>query len=199
MTTSTNTFPVTRPTRMFYRKEKLRGACWEYEISGGWITVPVGADVRHVLHHSFSFYRPRDATIRTRDGIETVRRAGAEQWFFPDRWFSLLRFTTPDHRSIGYYVNFSRPLQLVRENYYSDTDLELDLWLDLDGTLTELDRDEYEEEIREQRLTAEWAEAVDAAAQDVTLAVQHCIDRHGQDVECTRDPEYGIPEFILLA
>lgn len=199
MTTDKDARLVSRSDRMFYRKEKLRGACWEYEISGGWIDVPVGNDVRHVLRHTFSFYRPRDATIRTLDGIETVRRAGAEQWFFPDRWFSLLRFTTPDDRTIGYYVNFSRPLQLVRENYYSDTDLELDLWLDLDGTLTELDRDEYEEEIREKRLTAEWAKAVDAAAQDVTHAVRQCIDLHGQDVERSRDPEYGIPEFILLA
>ena len=27
-------------SRIFYRKEKLRGACWEYEIDGGWR--PVG-------------------------------------------------------------------------------------------------------------------------------------------------------------
>jgi protein associated with RNAse G/E len=187
------------PGRLFYRKEKLRGACWEYEISGGWLEVPVGDSVRHVLRHAFSFYRPRDATIRTGTGTEIVQRAGAEQWFFPDRWFSLLRFTTSDDRTIGYYVNFSRPLQIVRENYYSDTDLELDLWLDLDGTLTELDRDEYEAEIQSNRLTAEWAQAVELAARNVTMAVQQCIARHGPDVEQTRDPQYGIPEFILRA
>jgi protein associated with RNAse G/E len=128
-----------------------------------------------------------------------VQRAGAEQWFFPDRWFSLLRFTTSDDRTIGYYVNFSRPLQIVRENYYSDTDLELDLWLDLDGTLTELDRDEYEEEIRSNRLTQEWAQAVEVAARNVTRAVEQCIAEHGHDVEQTRDPRFGIPEFILKA
>lgn len=189
----------TRPDRLFYRKEKLRGACWEYEISGGWILIPTGDTVRHILRHSFSFYRPRDATIRTLQGTETVRRAGAEQWFFPDRWFSLLRFTTDDGRTIGYYVNFSRPLQRVRENYYSDIDLELDLWLDLDGTLTELDRDEYEEEIKTRRLSLEWAEAVEAAAHDVTLAVEQSIAAHGPDIERTRDPDFGIPEFILLA
>lgn len=184
---------------MFYRKEKLRGACWEYEISGGWLEVPVGQTVRHVLRHAFSFYRPRDATIRTASGTEIVQRAGAEQWFFPDRWFSLLRFTTADDRTIGYYVNFSRPLQILRENYYSDTDLELDLWLDLDGTLTELDRDEYEAEIRAQRLNEEWARAVEQAAHDVRVAVQACIAEHGRDVEQTRDPDFGIPEFILKA
>lgn len=190
---------TTASSRLFYRKEKLRGACWEYEIAGGWLEVPAGDTVRYILRHAFSFYRPRDATIRTTHGTELVRRAGAEQWFFPDRWFSLLRFTTDDDRTIGYYVNFSLPLQVVRENYYSDTDLELDLWLDLDGTLTELDRDEYEDEIRNRRLTPEWAAHVEQAASSVTSAIQHSIEAHGHDIEQTRDPEYGIPEFILLA
>lgn len=200
MNTRVNSCPVpTNTGRLFYRKEKLRGACWEYEISGGWLEVPIGDSVRHVLRHAFSFYRPRDAMIRTPEGTEIVRRAGAEQWFFPDRWFSLLRFITDDNRTIGYYVNFSLPLQAVRENYYSDTDLELDLWLDRDWTLTELDRDEYEEEIRNQRLTPEWAAAVDIAARDVTQAVAHTMGNSIGDVEETRDPVFGIPEFILLA
>lgn len=200
MITTRDTCPVT-PTssRLFYRKEKLRGACWEYEISGGWLEISNGTTVRRVLRHAFSFYRPRDASIRTVNGTEIVRRAGAEQWFFPDRWFSLLRFTTEDDRTIGYYVNFSRPLQVVRENYYSDTDLELDFWLDRDGTLTELDRDEYEEEIRNQRLTAEWATAVDIAARNVTQAVQQTLGGGQLDVDETRDPVFGIPAFILLA
>ena len=199
MTTPTSRCSGGPPGRLFYRKEKLRGACWEYEIAGGWLEVPVGNTVRHILRHAFSFYRPRDATIRTPYGTEVVQRAGAEQWFFPDRWFSLLRFTTADDRTIGYYVNFSRPLQIVRENYYSDTDLELDLWLDLDGTLTELDRDEYEEEIRCHRLSEDWARAVEHAAERVRHAVAECIAEHGQDVERTRDPRFGIPEFILRA
>lgn len=198
MTTTGGRCPEsTKPDRLFYRKQKLGGACWEYEISGGWIQVPTGNTVRHILRHAFSFYRARDATIRGPGGTEVVRRAGAEQWFFPDRWFSLLRFKTIDDRTIGYYVNFSRPLQIVRENYYSDIDLELDLWLDLDGTVTELDRDEYEEEIRARRLTTEWAEAVDAAARNVRIAVEQTILEPGRDVEHTRDPLHGIPEFIL--
>lgn len=198
---STNDPGLVRPkrTRLFYRKQKLQGACWEYEISGGWLVVPFEDEDRHILHHSFTFFRPREATRRTADGVETVQRIGAEQWFFPDRWFSLLRFTTSDDASIGYYVNFSRPLERVRENYYSDVDLELDLWLDLDGTLTELDRDEYEAEIGTARLTTEWASAVDEAALNVTEAVRACIGELGPNVEQTRDPVFGIPEFILRA
>lgn len=199
MDTNTNDRPAQKRRRLFYRKQKLRGACWEYEISGGWITIPTGDTVRRILRHEFSFYRPREATIRTLSGTETVRRAAAEQWFFPDRWFSLLRFITADNRTIGYYVNFSLPLQEVRENYYSDIDLELDLWLDLDGTVTELDRDEYEAEISSNRLSRDWAEHVEAAAADVIRALEDCMATYGPDVECTRDPQHGIPEFILKA
>jgi len=188
-----------RRTRIFYRKEKLQGACWEYEISGGWLDVPVDSDTRSILRHAFRFYRPREATRRTSDGTEVVLRSAAEQWFFPDRWFSLLRFTTDDDESIGYYVNFSRPLSEVRRDYYADIDLELDLWIDLDGTITELDRDEFEREIASSRLSPEWAEAVTAAAADVTSAVTECVAKNGPDVEKSRDPRFGIPEFILKA
>jgi len=195
--TPTPPSPVVRPARIFYRKQKLQGACWEYEIAGGWLTVPFQNEQRQILHHEFTFFRPREATRKTPDGVETVLRIGAEQWFFPDRWFSLLRFTTEDNASIGYYVNFSRPLERVRENYYSDVDLELDLWLDLDGTLTELDRDEYEAEIDAARLQSEWKDSVDRAAADVTEAIARCLAENGPDVESTRDPIFGIPEFIL--
>jgi protein associated with RNAse G/E len=189
-------------SRLYYRKEKLRGACWEYEIAGGWLTVPdpaSGTGERHLLRHAFSFYRPREALIRTQDGIETVERTAAEQWFFPDRWFSLLRFTTADDRTVGYYVNFSQPLSELRANYYRDLDLELDLWLDLDGTVTELDRDEFEEAIRAERLTPEWATAVATAEARVTRAVSDTITEIGPDLEQTRDPVSGVPGFILRA
>lgn len=185
--------------RLFYRKEKLSGACWEYEISGGWLTVNDGIHDRSLLRHVFRFYRPREATIKSVHGRESVRRSHAEQWFFPDRWFSLLRFATEDDRSIGYYVNFSLPLQTIRENYYSDTDLELDLWLDLDGTLTELDRDEYQAEIDADRLSKAWAAEVERAAVSVREALQRTRTELGPDVEATRDSQFGIPAFILWA
>ncbi|MEZ4625718.1 MAG: hypothetical protein R2843_13190 [Thermomicrobiales bacterium] len=100
--------------RMYYRKEKLRGACWEYQIEGGWLTLPAHCGDRQVLHHSFTFYRPRTVEVRTEHGLQTLERTGAEQWFFPDRWFSLLRFTTCDNQTVGYYVNFSQPLAELR-------------------------------------------------------------------------------------
>lgn len=189
----------THGTRLYYRKEKLRGASWEYEINGGWFTIPTDSGERHILRHGFRFFRPREATIITSAGEEVVKRAFAEQWFFPDRWFSLLRFIAEDGRSIGYYVNFSMPLQEIRTNYYSDIDLELDLWLDMNGHVTELDRDEYEAEIEAKRLNLEWGNHVEAAARSVTEAVAACVSEFGPDIEEHKHPIYGIPEFILRA
>jgi protein associated with RNAse G/E len=185
--------------RIFYRKEKLRGACWEYQVEGGWITVPTDAGLRRLLHHRFAFYRAREVEVRTPAGTERLFRTGAEQWFFPDRWFSLLRFTTSDDRTVGYYVNFSRPLSELRENYYRDLDLELDLWVEPDGTATELDRDEFAAELAAERLSREWAAAVDAACDSVSRAVAAAVSTLGPDIDQDRDPEIGIPRFILRA
>lgn len=186
-------------SRIFYRKEKLRGACWEYEIDGGWLPVPDPSGERAVLHHRFSFYRPREVEVHTPLGPRTLLRHGAEQWFFPDRWFSLLRFTTEDDLTVGYYVNFSQPLRELRANYYRDLDLELDLWLHPDGTAMELDRDEFDEEIRSARLQPEWAEAVIDALAAVTSAVAATVADTGPDLDAERAQESGLPRFILRA
>jgi protein associated with RNAse G/E len=183
--------------RIFYRKEKLRGACWEYQIDGGWLSVPTDAGNRTVLHHRFSFYRPREVEVRTPEGLRTLERTGAEQWFFPDRWFSLLRFTTNNDATVGYYVNFSKPLAELRENYYRDLDLELDLWLDPDGTATELDRDEFDAEIKTARMEPAWAQEVNAAYERVSSAVASTVAEFGPNLDVRRDPAHGLPQFIL--
>lgn len=183
--------------RIFYRKEKLRGACWEYQIDGGWLAVPTTQGDRQVLHHRFSFYRPREVEVRTANGVQMLERTGAEQWFFPDRWFSLLRFTTSDDETVGYYVNFSKPLVELRTNYYRDLDLELDLWLDPDGTATELDRDEFDEEIKIARMNPEWAEEVNSAFARVSGAVASSIADFGRNLDVSRDEAHGLPQFIL--
>lgn len=186
--------------RIYYRKEKLRGACWEYQIEGGWLTVPGnGADTRQVLQHRFTFYRPRVVEVRTAAGMRTMSRTAAEQWFFPDRWFSLLRFLTDADETVGYYVNFSRPLAELRTNYYQDLDLELDLWLDPDGTATELDRDEFDLEVQSTRLRAEWASEVEAAYLQVVGAVRATLGDIGPDLDGDRSSHGGVPGFILRA
>ncbi|HEU0114244.1 MAG TPA: DUF402 domain-containing protein [Thermomicrobiales bacterium] len=188
-----------RPVRMFYRKEKLRGACWEYQIQGGWITVPCEEGARRLLTHRFAFYRPREMDVRTPHGVERLSRAAAEQWFFPDRWFSLLRFTTGDDRTVGYYVNFSCPLIELRANYYRDLDLELDLWVEPDGSATVVDQIEFDAEVEANRVTAEWAEKVNCACDSVARAVREAVDACGPDIDRDRHPEFGVPRFILRA
>lgn len=183
--------------RMYYRKEKLRGACWEYQIEGGWIAVPDDSADRRILHHRFSFYRPREVMVRTPSGPQVLERSAAEQWFFPDRWFSLIRFTTCEDATVGYYVNFSLPLAELRTNYYRDLDLELDLWLDPDGTATELDRDEYDAEIESRRIPPDWVAEVDAAFDTVSGAVLSTVAELGPDLDRFRDPVHGLPRFIL--
>ena len=185
--------------RIYYRKEKLRGACWEYQIDGGWLAVPTERGQRWVLHHRFSFYRPREIEVRTCNGVELLARTGAEQWFFTDRWFSLLRFTTEEDRTVGYYVNFSHPLAELRQNYYRDIDLELDLWLDPDGTATELDRDEFDAEIAQDRMEPGWVREVDAALERVSLAVAAAVAEFGPNLDERREQSAGLPQFILRA
>jgi protein associated with RNAse G/E len=185
-------------SRIFYRKEKLRGACWEYQIDGGWLTV-LGDHERHVLHHRFSFYRPREVEVLRADGPVTLVRWGAEQWFFPDRWFSLLRFVTESDDTVGYYVNFSRPLTELKANYYQDLDLELDLWLHPNGVATELDRDEFNQEIACSRLRPDWAEQVTEALGQVSSAVSSSLAEFGPNLDAHRDPANGLPVFILRA
>jgi predicted RNA-binding protein associated with RNAse of E/G family len=185
--------------RIFYRKEKLRGACWEYQIDGGWLDVADHGLDRRVLHHRFSFYRPREVEVHTADGAVTLTRWGAEQWFFPDRWFSLLRFVTEADATVGYYVNFSQPLRELKANYYQDLDLELDLWLHPNGEQTVLDRDEFNQEIACDRLQPAWADAVTMALNEVSAAVESSLREFGPDLDAHRNPANGLPVFILRA
>jgi predicted RNA-binding protein associated with RNAse of E/G family len=90
-------------------------------------------------------------------------------------------------------------LSELRENYYRDLDLELDLWIEPDGTATELDRDEFDAELQAERLTREWALAVDEACATVSHAVAATLTELGPDIEQDRDPDTGIPRFILRA
>jgi hypothetical protein len=101
-------------------------------------------------------------------------------------------------------VVLPRPLVLtpaleLRHNYYRDLDLELDLWIDLDGTATVLDRDEFEAEVAAERLQPEWAQAVNAACATVARAVADAIADSGPDLERDRELTHGLPAFILRA
>ncbi len=189
------------PGHLYYRKEKLRGACWEYRIDGGWVRAPGANGERDILRHRFTFYRPREFEIPTPAGPVRMSRSGAEQWFFPDRWYSLLRFTDPSDRTIGYYVNFSHPLREIKPGYYHDLDLELDLWLDPSGVATELDRPEFDVEVARDRIRRDWAASVEASCRYVVDAARATISENGPDLDADRNPDdgHGLPGFILRA
>lgn len=189
------------PGHLYYRKEKLRGACWEYRIEGGWVRAPGPGGGRDVLRHRFTFYRPREFEIPTANGLTRMARSGAEQWFFPDRWYSLLRFVDADDRTIGYYVNFSHPLREIKPGYYHDLDLELDLWLNPDGSPIELDRPEFDLEVQRERIRADWADCVEASYRSVYRAAAAMVAETGPDLDIGRDPidGHGLPRFILRA
>ncbi len=194
--------PETKPRgHLYYRKEKLRGACWEYRIEGGWVRAPGARGERDILRHRFTFYRPREFEIPTANGLVRMARSGAEQWFFPDRWYSLLRFVSVDDETIGYYVNFSHPLREIKPGYYHDLDLELDLWLNPDGSPTELDRPEFDHEVRRERIQGDWADCVEASYRCVASAAEKVVREAGPDLDIGRDPDdgHGLPPFILRA
>lgn len=76
---------------------------------------------------------------------------------------------------------------------------EFDLWLDLDGTTTALDRDEFAAEISAARMPTDWAVAVDDACQRVTQAAAETVHEDGPNLDHQRDPGHGLPRFILRA
>jgi len=68
-------------------------------------------------------------------------------WFvFPGGWYDIGRFHLKDGIFTGYYVNLIAPPQLDG-NVWTMVDLCLDLWLDANGQLQVLDRDEFDEAV----------------------------------------------------
>lgn len=72
--------------------------------------------------------------------------------YFFDENFNLLAFCDEDGNLLGYYSDIGTPL-IRTEDGYRMTDWFLDIWLDADGTLIELDLDEFEEAITQNLLS----------------------------------------------
>ena len=69
----------------------------------------------------------------------------AKTYFFKEH-FNLLEFRDENRNLLGYYSDIGTPLAKT-EAGYSMTDWFLDIWLKPDGSLMELDIDEFEEAI----------------------------------------------------
>lgn len=81
----------------------------------------------------------RDHLIAPAQTIGAIRK----RYFYAEP-FNLLEFWDTEDRLAGYYSDLTN-LLVKREDGYHLTDLFLDLWLTPDGTLHELDWDEFEE------------------------------------------------------
>jgi predicted RNA-binding protein associated with RNAse of E/G family len=82
-------------------------------------------------------------------------------WFtFPGRHHDIGRFHTVDGRFTGYYANILTPVEMASDVWLT-TDLFLDVFVDLDGDVHVLDRDELADAVAEgwlDRATARTAE-----------------------------------------
>lgn len=77
--------------------------------------------------------------------------------YFFHEYFDLLLFQDEQERVIGYYSDVGTPLTKT-PNGFQMTDWFLDIWLSPDGTLFELDEDEFEEAISKNLFSAAEAE-----------------------------------------
>ena len=65
------------------------------------------------------------------------------EWFFSDRWYNIFQVHDGDSATIkGWYCNITRPAVIDADSLAAD-DLELDVWIMPNGTLTLLDEKEF--------------------------------------------------------
>lgn len=74
------------------------------------------------------------------------------KYLFFRKWFSVMQLLDREGAHLGYYVDIDTPIHKVRGEFYL-TDMFLDLWVSPDGTLIELDRDEFEQGFRSGLIT----------------------------------------------
>jgi hypothetical protein len=93
----------------------------------------------------------RDHLITPTQTIAAIRKR-----YFYNEPFNLLEFWDTEERLAGYYSDLT-DLLVKRDDVYYLTDLFLDLWLTPEGTLHELDWDEFDEAVDQGVLTPEQA------------------------------------------
>ena len=102
-------------------------------------------DIRQNLSRALQ----RDNLIAPTQTIGAIRKR-----YFYNEPFNLLEFWDTEERLAGYYSDLTT-LLVKRDDGYHLTDLYLDIWLTPEGTLHELDWDEFEEAVEQNILTPE--------------------------------------------
>jgi hypothetical protein len=80
--------------------------------------------------------------------------AAVVKYFFFQEWFSVMQLLGTDDQHLGFYVDIITPMQQAGDEYVI-TDIFLDLWIAPDGTVLELDREEFEQAYREGLVTSQ--------------------------------------------
>ena len=100
---------------------------------------------------------------------KTVFESGAPAvWFtFPGADHDIGRFHTLAGEFTGIYANILTPVEFVSKYEWRTTDLFVDVWLGLDGSIRVLDEDELEEAVLNGWIVRERAEAARRSAYDL--------------------------------
>lgn len=106
------------------------------------------ADASARLEHALQ----QQGLIQPGQSIRSIRKV----YHFSEN-FNLLEFRGPDKELVGHYSDIGLPIEPFGENY-SMLDLFLDVWRFPDGTLLELDWDEFEEAQVKNLITPEQVE-----------------------------------------
>ena len=101
------------------------------------------------IRQNLSRVLQRDQMIPPGQTIGSIRKR-----YFYHEPFNVLEFLDTNDQLAGYYSDLTT-LLVKREDVYHLTDLFLDIWLSPDGTLQELDWDEFEEAVTQGVLTPE--------------------------------------------
>ena len=118
-------------------------------------------DVKVTLATDLSFEPP----IRIGEQIALETGSSAVWFTFPGAWHDIGLFHRADGTPTGTYANILTPPQMEPGGVWRTTDLFLDLWIDHQGALSVLDRDQFDEAV-----AAGWMDAGTAASalQEVT-------------------------------
>lgn len=159
--------PSFRPVHIHYHRPPDRTDIYRQEL------VLDGTEVKVTFQPATPLPRPVQV-----DGRTVLEPGSPAVWFtFPERWHDIGRFHDAAGRFTGIYANVLTPCQLhpaprdpAEPIRWDTTDLFLDVWLDADGSVTVLDRDDLQEALEEGHVTGELAATARAEADRILSA-----------------------------
>jgi predicted RNA-binding protein associated with RNAse of E/G family len=121
---------------------------------------------------------PEDISLRLTDSLykdglipQGVRVHTIVKTYFYDEPFNLLIFRDTEGNLLGHYSDIGEPVKKLGEGEYAMLDLFLDIWLMPDGTLLELDWDEFAEAVEQNLVTPAQAELARATLERLKIEI----------------------------